>query len=269
MAVPFPDSFRFSTRISGGCCLLFAIWLCLFGRVLPAAEWSIPLAGNAYRTYPGPGGNGIRSNEGVIWRDANEVYSVYFYVDRAASLTLSAGFAPTAGTVTFQAEIAGEQFASQLAEGASQAEIGTAQIDDAGYVRVDLKLKDWSASKSPSLQSLRIQSDTANLSLTYVKSNEGNMFYWGRRGPSVHLSYQTPEDVALKYAYNELTIPEGEDPIGSYFMAIGFAEGYFGFRSTARRNDGFCFQCGVPFKPTTRNQFLKTSASKLLDEAKE
>lgn len=248
MAVPFPDSLRFSTRMSGGCCLLFAIWLCLFGRVLPAAEWSIPLAGNAYRTYPGPGGNGIRSNEGVIWRDANEVYSVYFYVDRAASLTLSAAFAPTAGTATIQAEIAGEQFASQLAEDTSQAEIGTAQIDKAGYVRVDLKLKDWSASKSPTLQSLKIQSDTANLSLTYVKSNEGNMFYWGRRGPSVHLSYQTPEGVALKYAYNELTIPEGEDPIGSYFMAIGFAEGYFGIQVNSETERRVLFSVWSPFQ---------------------
>jgi hypothetical protein len=53
---------------------------------------------------------------------------------------------------------------------------------------------------------------------------------WSRNGPSVHLAYQLPTDKQIEYYYNEVTVPEGYDPIHSYFMAIGFQFGYFGIQ---------------------------------------
>ncbi|MGO4779994.1 DUF5077 domain-containing protein, partial [Lysobacter sp. 2RAB21] len=61
-------------------------------------------------------------------------------------------------------------------------------------------------------------------------------FYWSRRGPSGHLGFAVPENT--EYFYSELTVPRKYDPIGSYFMANGFAQGYFGIQvnsATERR----------------------------------
>lgn len=32
----------------------------------------------------------------------------------------------------------------------------------------------------------------------------------------------------MEWFYNEVTVPKGYDAIGTYAMAIGFGEGYFG-----------------------------------------
>lgn len=55
-------------------------------------------------------------------------------------------------------------------------------------------------------------------------------YYFGRRGPSVHLRPIYPTDRNIQYYYNEITVPTGQDIIGSYYMATGFFGGYFGFQ---------------------------------------
>jgi hypothetical protein len=63
---------------------------------------------------------------------------------------------------------------------------------------------------------------------------------WGRRGPSVHLNYQIQKAQKFVVFYNELTILE--DPIGSYFMANGFKEGYFGIQVNSKTERRVLFQ---------------------------
>jgi len=53
-----------------------------------AAEWVVPMAGNTFRTAPEPGGNGVRRSGMVAWSNPDEVFSVYFHVDRPADLRL-------------------------------------------------------------------------------------------------------------------------------------------------------------------------------------
>src|SRR5690606_40657805 len=84
-------------------------------------------------------------------------------------------------------------------------------------------------------------------SAKYVADNEGNYFYWGRRGPSVHLSYTTPADKDIEYCYNEITVPEGEDVVGSYYMANGFGEGYFGIQVNSATERRILFSVWSPF----------------------
>ena len=40
----------------------------------------------------------------------------------------------------------------------------------------------------------------------------------------------------IEWFYSELTVPEGNDVIGSYFMANGFSEGYFGIQVNSLRH---------------------------------
>lgn len=55
---------------------------------------------------------------------------------------------------------------------------------------------------------LVVVSKTAGLKLNYVKSNDGNMFYWGRRGPSVHLGYEMPAGKTITHSYSEIHVAD-------------------------------------------------------------
>ncbi len=83
--------------------------------------------------------------------------------------------------------------------------------------------------------------------LTFVPNNDGNFFYWGRRGPSVHLVYLHPSGSNAEWFYNEVTVPPGQDIIGSYFMADGFNEGYFGMQVNSATERRILFSVWSPF----------------------
>jgi hypothetical protein len=81
----------------------------------------------------------------------------------------------------------------------------------------------------------------------FVKDNADNYFYWGRRGPSVHLNYTLPAANITDF-YSEITVPEGNDVIGSYFMANGFAEGYFGIQVNSASERRVLFSVWSPYQ---------------------
>jgi len=82
----------------------------------------------------------------------------------------------------------------------------------------------------------------------FVKNNEGNFFYWGRRGPSVHLRYDIQGRSDIEWFYSEVTVPGNNDVIGSYYMANGFADGYFGFQVNSETERRILFSVWSPFQ---------------------
>ncbi|MDF1572967.1 MAG: DUF3472 domain-containing protein [Bacteroidales bacterium] len=73
-------------------------------------------------------------------------------------------------------------------------------------------------------------------------------FYWGKRGPSVHLGYRVPAEAGdVTWFYNEITVPEGEDVLGSYFMANGFSQGYFGMQVNSPSERRILFSVWSPY----------------------
>jgi len=218
---------------------------------LTAAEWSIPVAGNAFRSVPAPEGrrNGFQRDGILAWSDAEAVYSVYFHVDRAAALELSLNARATTGRSSLVAR-AGDTDITFAVEGTEFGlhKIGRIEVARAGYVRVDLRGETRNGTTFAEIRDLQVASSTEGLVVDFVKNNDGNMFYWGRRGPSVHLTYQTSKDAKLEYAYSEITVPKGQDTIGSYFMANGFGEGYFGIQVNGPQERRVLFSVWSPFK---------------------
>jgi hypothetical protein len=102
------------------------------------------------------------------------------------------------------------------------------------------------------------------LELDYVKDNERGNFYWGRRGPSVHLPYEVPSGKTIEWFYSELTVPEGQDPIGSYFMANGFGEGYFGIQVNGEKERRVLFSVWSPFTTDNPKEIPDDQRVKLL-----
>lgn len=221
------------------------------GHLAQAAEnlWRVPLAGNAFQTARAKDGSDGMSRRGARWREPETVWSVFFRVDRPASLDLSLQVSVPEGDSVIAATVAGRTFeVTARGQDPSETTLGRVDIPAAGYVRVDLRGLSRTGPDFGRVSDLIVSSATSGLDPVFVKSNEGNMFYWGRRGPSVHLAYETPKNIDIEYAYSEVTVPEGGDPIGSFYMANGFGEGYFGIQTKSPTERWVLFSVWSPFQ---------------------
>lgn len=142
--------------------------------------------------------------------------------------------------------------------------IGQWQIKDTGYIAIEIKGLSKTAAQFPNIGSLILSGSAINDKTVFVKNNEGNFFYWGRRGPSVHISYQMPKNVDAEWFYNELTVPKGEDVIGSYFMANGFGEGYFGIQVNSENERRILFSVWSPFNTDNPKEIPESHQIKML-----
>jgi len=192
----------------------------------PAAAATVALAGNAFITSAPSGATEIINSNGLAnWTNANTVTSAWFRVNAAGSVTVAmdARLAGSASS-TVRATVNGTPFTVNLAGAASKTyALGTVNVPAPGYVRVDLQGISKSGGYFGDVSALKV---TANATLNYA--NDPANYYWSRRGPSVHLGYTAPANT--EYFYNEVTVPAGQDKIGSYYMANGFGQGYFGIQ---------------------------------------
>ena len=127
-------------------------------------------------------------------------------------------------------------------KGWSTHDAGSFQVSDTGYQCIHLKEMHLSN------QSIIVGGEPLKGRVAFVPNNEGNFFYWGRRGPSVHLNYPVPAGEEAEWFYNEVTVPAGQDLEGSYFMACGFAQGYFGMQVNSPTERHILFSVWSPFQ---------------------
>lgn len=138
--------------------------------------------------------------------------------------------------------------------------IGSFNIEKAGYHTLEISGID-NASATVDISEVRIGGAVTESTVYFAKED----FYWGRRGPSVHLTYQVPESASdVLYYYNEIEVPEGEDVLGSYFMANGFAEGYFGIQVNGAEERRILFSVWSPFKTDNPKDIPENQRIKML-----
>ncbi|MEG0881698.1 MAG: DUF5077 domain-containing protein [Janthinobacterium sp.] len=197
----------------------------------PATTATVELAGNAFITS---GNEGAVINERGLagWSNSDAVASTYFRVAAPGpvQVALDASLAD-GGNSTIRVKINGTPFDVKLAgKDRKTYAVGTVNVPAAGYVKVDMQGLSRVKATFGDVAALKV---TSNAALTYA--NDRANYYWSRRGPSVHMGYTVPANT--EYFYNEMTIPKGQDAIGSYFMANGFGQGYMGIqvKSTSER----------------------------------
>ena len=79
------------------------------------------------------------------------------------------------------------------------------------------------------------------------------------------MSYEVSSEAGdIKYFYNEMTVPKGSDLLGSYFMANGFAEGYFGIQVNSETERIILFSLWSPFKTDDPTSIPEDQKIKLL-----
>lgn len=121
--------------------------------------------------------------------------------------------------------------------------LGEFNIKEAGYQEFILETNVENENQTIEINEVLLGGKVANGNINYVEDN----FHFGRRGPSVHLRYEVPEEGDILYFYNEIEVPQGEDVIGSYFMANGFSDGYFGIQVNSEKERRILFSVWSPY----------------------
>ncbi|WP_278553456.1 DUF3472 domain-containing protein [Elizabethkingia bruuniana] len=223
---------------------------CLLHAGLTSAQTlEIPLAGNAFITQKAPDATTTISREGLTkWNSTGSIASTYFRVDRPGQIILGIkAKSGTSGSSTLKVSLNGISKNVTINSSAfSDYNIGTFNISKPGYIKVDIQGITKNNNTFGDVSHITATGDA--LSGKNIFSNDPAYYYWARRGPSCHLGYTLPNSEDINYFYNEVTIPKGEDKIGSYFMANGFGEGYFGMQVNSENERRILFSVWSPFK---------------------
>jgi Domain of unknown function (DUF3472)/Domain of unknown function (DUF5077) len=203
----------------------------------------VPVGGNSWTI------NGAKiTNKGLInWSLTSTKVKTYIYLPQTGTLNLSINMNPGGKNIL---KITIQNISKEvMVEGSEEKEfyVGNWEHVQPGYVMIELQGVSRSADNFGTVTSFGISGTSINDETAYVKDNTDNYFYWGRRGPSVHLKYTIPASEITEF-YSEITVPKGNDVIGSYFMANGFAEGYFGIQVNSLTERRILFSVWSPYK---------------------
>jgi hypothetical protein len=215
----------------------------------PAQQQPLPyqlsLAANSWVDGDAAATEQIVSEQGIVnWQYSNDVVAVYLYLPQPGELDLALTGQVSQGESKLEVSL-GEQRKTVTLTGATskQHQVGRFQVTQAGYQKILLRGISSSGQTFAELTQLHFGGSAA-ANASYIKDE----VYWGRRGPSVHLTYQLPENTAVRWFYSEMEIPSGSDTLGSYFMANGFADGYFGIQVNSATERRVLFSVWSPYQ---------------------
>lgn len=234
-------------------------------------EFSLPFGGNAFSSLHHEDNPTITDKGIENWSNPNEYFTAYFRISKPGTFTIS-----TEESVAVSGKAVVEFIIKNVSKKVTYNEIkkqsltvGSWKISDTGYVAIKIKGISKTANAFPSISGLKISSTDFKGKIALVPNNEGNFYYWGRRGPSVHLNYQVPENVNAEWYYNEITVPKGQDVVGSYYMANGFGEGYFGIQVNSDKERRILFSVWSPFNTDDPKSIPDSHKIKLLKKGKD
>ncbi len=227
-----------------GPAILFAL---LFATYIKAQTYTdtIPLGGNAYTTHSAE----IKDEGLTNWASPLSNTSIYFSINVPQTFDVSLRLQTHNGQSEISVSSNNTILKKQIEHAAPGiVHIGKFNIVKPGYVKIDLKGISKTGNVYADVSDLIIQYAKQDTGLVYVKN--GSSFHFGRRGPSVHLRYDVPGNLKdnISWFYNEITIPEGNDKSGSYFMADGFGEGYFGMQVNSDTERRILFSVWSPYE---------------------
>lgn len=220
--------------------LSFVIILCLFTLNLFSQNvaYEVKLSGNAYVTSFQQGASVTQSglDEWISNKSVIETF-VYFHKPQTINISIK-GESENESVI----EVAFRKKKSKISipNGSFEIPIGTFQILNGGYEQLKLQGISKTGNEFAQIESFIIQTSERP---TYVHDFSD---YWGRRGPSVHFRYTMPKE-DIEWFYNEITVPKGNDITGSYYMANGFGEGYFGIQCNSETERRVLFSVWSPF----------------------
>lgn len=217
------------------------------------ASFTVPIAGNSFLTVKPSGASEVITSTNLgNWTNSNSVISTYFRVSNTGTLNIGLKASVPSGTSVVKVTV-GNTSKNVTLTGSTSKDytVGDFTISSPGYVKVDLQGVSKTGGYFADVTGVTFSG--AASTGTNIYSNDPSYYYWARRGPSCHLNYMIPTTSNVSYYYNEVTVPVGEDKIGSYFMANGFSAGYFGMQVNSATERRILFSVWSPFETDDPN----------------
>lgn len=188
---------------------------------------TVTLYSNGYvYPYEQSNGYGSISASGLgAWTDSTGFSRVFFYPQQTGRITVALRVkAPeNANTLRIRLDSSGTVYNVNIPKSSSYSTIpvGTFNISSARYHCIEIKAATKNGTYLPDVQSVVI-SGPAAANLKYNTSQY-------RSAPATHLGYVASGD-SIAWFYTEISVPQGADPLYSYYMTNGFNGGYFGIQ---------------------------------------
>lgn len=227
----------------------------------------IPAAGNSWSIDPNNDLNSTRNvnNEGVRdWTSNNITIVTYLYIKEPTTINIGIRASTDQGTsslnvifddITVPVEIVSNNMDDYF--------IGQFEIEEKGYYPVSLGGVNKQGNVYADIDAI-LYGLAGEDQVGFIKDE--NEYYWARRGASVHLWYDLPSNSEnIEWFYSELTVPEGSDVIGSYFMTNGFGEGYFGIQVNSNAERKVLFSVWSPYNTDDPSQVPDDYKVQLID----
>jgi len=207
----------------------------------------IPMAGNSWALNTAENKDNIISDSSVVnWNDPFTHLNTYFRTGRTGKIQLAIRACIKSGRLKIKFQLGNETKEISISNTIYDTlNIGVFTLEKAGYQKLIISGLEKTSESFAEITDLLISGEAIDGKTSFVKDE----FYWGRRGPSVHMNYELPQEAGdVVWFYNEITVPASNDVEGSYFMTNGFGEGYFGIQVNSSSERRILFSVWSPFK---------------------
>jgi FKBP-type peptidyl-prolyl cis-trans isomerase len=158
------------------------------------------------------------------WSDVNQRIQFYFDIRRSGNLDLALLIKNDIPGNQLTASFTGKKFKLNVPQSSffKKVSIGKMVIKEPGFYVLTLASLINKGKTIADIQSLELSGEATRDIHFNAKAR--------RNAASVHLLYPLDDSMKVVAFYNEVSIPKDSDPLYTYFMACGFARGYFGMQ---------------------------------------
>lgn len=158
------------------------------------------------------------------WTDTKQQIQFYFNVRKTGTIGLTLLIKNNTAGNSITAVIAGKIFVVQIPQSKifKQVTIGTVAIKTTGFYTLTLSSIQKKGKTIAEIKSLQL----SGIAVKDIHFNTKPR----RNAASVHLIYPLDDSIKATSFYSEITVAKDADLLHSYYMACGFARGYFGIQ---------------------------------------
>jgi len=239
--------------------ILALAWPCFCASAALVTN-NVPVSGNSWVVNPAPGNSDSISHNGSMkWADPDSIIRTWFKTSQAGEIKLAVRVRVEQGASKIRFAFGGKSSAVTINNADFEAiPLGTVKDVAAGYHALEMQGVAKQGSSFAEVSDILVLCEDQ----IYFVNDE---FYWARRGPSVHLNLIPPQNSGdILYFYNEVTVPEGSDVPGSYYMATGFSGGYFGIQANSPTERKILFSVWSPYQTNNPKEIPDEFRVKLL-----
>lgn len=211
----------------------------------------IPVGGNAFADN----GATIAAEGLTNWTSAVTVCKTYVRLSQAGTLNVSLKVNATNGNNVIKVTALNKSVQVAITGNVeSEVFVGQWNVPGEGYVSVDVQGISKTSAAFGTISTIYLSGTAVTNTIAFVPNNDNNLFYWGRRGTALSVSPDITGLNNIEWYYSEVKVPATYDAIGSYYMANGFGEGYFGMQVKSPTERWVLFSVWSPFTtndPTT------------------